>query len=77
MKIFHDMNDKIITAVSLSGLSLLNAIGIAFDEWAGRISVFLGILSALIIMRYYWYKGNQAKNESRPSEKESPPTEKD
>jgi len=57
------MKEKLLSSLALSGLAVLNTFGHIFDEWAARLSVLLGIISALIIMRYYWFKGNAAKKE--------------
>lgn len=63
------MKEKVVSAAHLAGLSILNTVGVTFDEWAGRVSVLIAIISGLIVMRYWWFKGNEAKNQSRAGNK--------
>jgi len=63
------MKEKVIAGAHLAGLSILNSGGVYFDEWAARVSLLLGIVSALIVMRYWWFKGNTAKAESEKAGK--------
>lgn len=65
------MKDKITGIASLAGLTMINSAWIVFDEWAGRISLLMGIVSAILIARYWWYKGNQIKQENEEKNQHS------